>query len=975
MANDDDPRARVIVLSEDTDLHRAAEDLRLSREQLDEAQQIARLGSWEYDFATGRRTWSTQMSRLYGNPAGTPFDLDAFFRRIHPDDLQRMRELMVRTHATKQPIHDHYRIVHDDGSVHTLQLRVRFVVDESGAVTRSIGVVQDITERAAGEEELRRRAVQQAAVANLGQMGLTHTSLASLQWQAVAFVRDVLDADFSHLLQHAGDHFVLVEGAGWDESAVGTMKVALDGTPAGQAFASGSTVLVDDLENDDRFPAKDFLTSAGAQTGVITPIASGGDVEPWGVLAAYSRTRRIFDNNDTNFIRSIATVLAQAIERHRADAELRIRATQQSAIAELGRGALSSLAEETFERACELVATGLGVEYAVFCDLDAEGCVIRHRAGRGNAVFPRELPVAADTQSGLAVLLREPVIVEDYRRETRFRTAREAADVGMISGVAVPVASGPRVYGILAAHSATAHTFTSADVHFIESLANILAEAIERENRRRALVDSEERYRSVVEGASEIIFGVEPDGRIASLNPAFETITGWKSADWIGRQFSDLVEEADRERVEGLFAEMQSTGSQMTTECAITGRERRVLLELNAFSRMRDGAVIGMYGFARDVTEERSAETERRKLELKLEQANRLSSLGRLAATVAHEFNNVLMGIAPFLDVIRRRPSATAEAVEHIARSVTRGKRISHDILRFTQPAEPVLVPVDVDAWIHRVAQEARSLVGIMHGVEVKLEDPLRLLGDACQLHQIFINLILNARDSMPDGGVVVIGARSEDAEARFDFGHVEHPDRFVHFTVTDTGIGMSPETLRHAFEPLFTTKKSGTGLGLAVTHQVVQQHGGEIFIESVAGAGTTFHVFIPMATDLPPAKATPPRVLIVEDDETVATGLACLLELDGMIADVVTSGAEAIESVRTARPTVVLLDVGLPDMHGRKVYGQLAELHPDLPVVFSTGDGDRGSLVDLLQQPHVACLVKPYDVDSLRAALARVLQ
>jgi nitrogen-specific signal transduction histidine kinase/CheY-like chemotaxis protein len=378
--------------------------------------------------------------------------------------------------------------------------------------------------------------------------------------------------------------------------------------------------------------------------------------------------------------------------------------------------------------------------------------------------------------------------------------------------------------------------------------------------------------------------------------------------------------------------------------------------------------------------------SERRKLEARLEQANRLSSLGRLAATVAHEFNNVLMGIAPFVEVVRRAPSAqkVATSLDHIANSVKRGRRITQDILRFTQPAEPVRARVEVESWVHAVAMEARSLLSPIFDIEVDVQ-PLSVEGDANQLHQIFMNLLLNARDAMPGGGTIRIAARREPHDARFSFGAPVDPDRYVHFIISDTGCGMSEETLRHALEPLFTTKKSGTGLGLAVTHQVVLRHGGEIFIESAVGEGTTFHIFLPLAeqpqpavvrtADAEPAGERAPRhILLVEDDSTVAMGLTSLLEFEGFTVSKADTGAAAIAKVHEEAFDAVLLDVGLPDMDGKTVFGRIRDVCPLLPVVFSTGHADRGGLEELLAGRNVSFLLKPYEADSLMDTLAQVM-
>jgi PAS domain S-box-containing protein len=377
--------------------------------------------------------------------------------------------------------------------------------------------------------------------------------------------------------------------------------------------------------------------------------------------------------------------------------------------------------------------------------------------------------------------------------------------------------------------------------------------------------------------------------------------------------------------------------------------------------------------------------TERKKLESRLEQANRISSLGRLAAIVAHEFNNVLMGVAPFVEVIRRNPSPqkVTAALDHIANSVKRGRRITEDILRFTQPAEPNRTRVDLVAWLQATVIELRTLLPATIEIDLAAGELPPVDVDAGQLQQVLVNLAVNARDAMPSGGRIVVAARRDEAGTLYPFGPVREPERFVHLALTDTGAGMSDETVRHVFEPLFTTKRNGTGLGLAVAHQVMQRHGGEIFAESTIGKGTTFHLFLPISgevRELPRQEAPPPeperrrrRLLLVEDDVSVAAGLRTLLEFEGYEVQGAETGAAALEAIRSDPPDVVVLDIGLPDMDGRNVYDALARLAPDVAVVFSTGHGDQTKIKGL-DRPDVRFLQKPYAADTLLKALDDVL-
>lgn len=264
------------------------------------------------------------------------------------------------------------------------------------------------------------------------------------------------------------------------------------------------------------------------------------------------------------------------------------------------------------------------------------------------------------------------------------------------------------------------------------------------------------------------------------------------------------------------------------------------------------GVITQVHGSFQDITDRMAAAEALRLSGKQLERANRLASLGRLAATIAHEFNNVLMGIQPFADVIARTAGSQENLVKaagHITSSVKRGKRITQEILRFSQPAQPVLQPVSLQSWLRELEVEVRPLLpGEITLVVDAGPSPVEVLGDPSQLQQVFVNLLLNAKDAMPNGGRLAVSAMVDSDDAVYPFGYVEQPSRFVRLVVSDTGGGMSSETMEHIFEPLFTTKQTGTGLGLAVTHQVVRGHGGEIFVESEEGHGTSFHLFLPRA-------------------------------------------------------------------------------------------------------------------------------
>ena len=389
--------------------------------------------------------------------------------------------------------------------------------------------------------------------------------------------------------------------------------------------------------------------------------------------------------------------------------------------------------------------------------------------------------------------------------------------------------------------------------------------------------------------------------------------------------------------------------------------------EISCSPIIADDEVLGAVIAFRDVTR-------RNVLERELERAKRLSSIGQLAATIAHEFNNVMMGIAPFADLMRRK-AGSDEAMRamagHVSRAVRRGKQITSEILKFGQVAEPDIHPILVRDLLESSLDELRAIAG--PGVKIALApvgESLAIRADLTQIQQILSNLVANARDAMAERGTIEIDASALDTE-------------YVRISIRDHGAGIDEQLLEAIFEPLFTTKKAGgTGLGLAVVQQLVAKHHARIEVESKVGEGTVFHLDFRRCE--PPGRETGAataargrpvhRIVLIEDDENVSVGLSEVLRMEGIEVQVVTHGAQAEQEVERFQPDAVVLDRGLPDIDGIEVYRRLAARWPDLPVVFSTGHGRPGEIEEMLGLPHVGYLLKPYDVDALLTVLRTVV-
>ncbi len=503
---------------------------------------------------------------------------------------------------------------------------------------------------------------------------------------------------------------------------------------------------------------------------------------------------------------------------------------------------------------------------------------------------------------------------------------------------------------------------------------------------RDALDQLRRRYEMILSCAAEGILGLDVEGRIVFANTAAETMFGWSAEEFANIDTHRQIHHTKPDGTPYPSAEcpmnlMMRDGEtrSVTNEFFWRRNGERFAVEYTCAPIYDGTTIIGGVVTVKDVSEQNL-------LRRQLDQAQRIDSLGRVAATIAHEFNNVLMGIQPFAEVIRRRAGddeRISKAAEQISNSVRRGKRVTEEILRFARPGEPALEVMDMAKWVAAIEPELRSVAG--SSVQLNLvRSPASIFArcDSAQMQQVVTNLVINARDAMPGGGTITLTLATSTRDDNLFIGQSEH-ERFVQLTVRDVGSGIAPEMLEQIFEPLFTTKRSGTGLGLAVARQVVTLHGGFIFAENAPGGGTAFHIFLPRVDEaLSTAAAVAAqktngrirRLLLVEDEVSVAAGLSSLLELEEIAVRVVGLGREVVPAIEEFAPDAVILDLTLPDIDGREVFAQIAARWPDLPVVFSTGHGSEAELAHELARDHVGFLRKPYDVDALMAAIERVL-
>lgn len=506
----------------------------------------------------------------------------------------------------------------------------------------------------------------------------------------------------------------------------------------------------------------------------------------------------------------------------------------------------------------------------------------------------------------------------------------------------------------------------------------------ERERMEEALRRSEEQLRLIAEHTLDLIAVLDTEGTFRYLSPSVEGILGSTPAALTGTRISEAIHPGDRPAMERLLVHPAPMGAIRGTTFRLrhaNGTWRTVEASGRWMTDPSDRhPTIAL--IARDITE-------RLHLEAQLRQSQKMEEIGTLAGGIAHDFNNLLgiiLGHAYLLDKAVPREGRGRESLDAISTTVRRGTGLIRQLLTFARKSEPSFEPVPLGPAVTELAAMLRETLppGITVVTEIDAGLP-PVAADQNQVHQALLNLCLNARDAMPEGGTLTIGA------ARCRTPH--HPEAGEHggrgcvcLSVADTGTGMNEETRSHLFEPFFTTKEhgKGTGLGLAVVYGIVRGHRGHVEVETAPRRGTTFRIHIPAPAESPAVvdrpesreDPSPGTALVVEDEPLLLHLLTTILTEQGWTLHTAQDGVDAVEVFRrhAAGIEIVVSDVGLPRLGGFEAFAEMRRLTPHVHGVFASGYFDP-STERLVGRDGVTALVrKPYRPAEIVEAAERAL-
>ena len=562
---------------------------------------------------------------------------------------------------------------------------------------------------------------------------------------------------------------------------------------------------------------------------------------------------------------------------------------------------------------------------------------------------------------------------------------------GVVALLGAPLRMGGKTIGLLLCEQiGQPREFTLEEQYFATSLADLFSlmwNNAERRRAEKALRESEERFRGTFEQAAVGICHVGADGSFLRVNQKFCEIVGYTQEELQKIRVDELTPVEDREReyhlVTGQFKDLQKTCS-FEKRC-IRKDQTRVWVNLTvSFVSDVKGDAKFFIGIIEDITA-------RKELEAELRQAQKMEAVGLLAGGVAHDFNNVLHAIQGYTSMALLDMKEEEKAYRYIKEAEMAGERATslvRQLLTLSRKKTLQRTAIDVGVLVTNLIRMLSRVLGEHIEVQMDCASDLALVyADPSQVEQILMNLCINARDAMPEGGSIGINVRNATLDKIYVAAHPRcHEGDYVLVSVTDSGEGMPPEVLEHIFEPFFTTKDGihGTGMGLAIVYGIVDQHGGAIDVRSRAGEGTEFHVYLPVAVMAPNAEIPPKilpmkggteTILLAEDDELVRTLNEQVLQTAGYTLVVAKDGEEAIAAFDLHRDTIemALLDVVMPKKNGRVVFDHMKKVKPGLRVLFSSGysfDTLGGVLTGLDHE----MLHKPYTPVDLLSRVREVL-
>lgn len=923
--------------------HRSQASLSESMARTQLLVESSNIGLWDWDLVTNEVYFSPEWKDQLGYSDGELTNQFAEWEsRLHPDDAEATKAAMGEYREGKRSDYEvEFRLRHKDGSWRWIMTRADMVRDPEGHPVRMMGCHVDITGRKQAEDALRESEERFSTIFKAAPGSMMLFSMPEGKTVEV------------------NDNFSIITGYTREE-ALGKSTAEL-GMWADAQARERMLALVKKNGTVSNFEADLRHRSGTIRSGLVSA--------------------HLLEIQGKNYLLG---VFYDITELKRAEKERQV-------IFEIIQGAAVTPDLHEF----------LNLVHAVIGELIyAENCfVMLHDAATDTVDFeywadkydPPPPPKSLGTGFASYVMRTgKPLLLSrETTRNLEKKGKAELIGTDSASWMGVPLKTALRTIGVLAVqHYDIEGIYSERDLEFLASVGSQIALAIERKRADEALRDSEERYRDLVENALDIIYTHDLDGRFTSANKALEEVLGYATAEVPTKNIADIITPESRKPAMELMADLLAGKETSVSEFEVLARDgRRVTLEVNAKVVEQNGVAVGIQGIARDITE-------RKNLEQQFLQSQKMEGIGRLAGGIAHDFNNMLTAINGYSDLALRQLATDVAARKYIGevkKAAERSALLTSQLLAFSRRQVLRNEKIKVNDAITETSSLLKRLISEDIDLATSLNpDAGTIEADPGQLSQVLMNLAINARDAMPEGGKLTIETSNVFVDPEYADSHVGIlPGAYVMISVSDTGTGMTPEVQEQIFEPFFTTKGpgKGTGLGLATVYGIVKQSGGSIFVYSETGLGTSFKIYFPRimsgeeevvlkkktSVSLPWGTET---ILLAEDEDAVRSLSRQLLESCGYKVIEARDGIEALEILEAAAGEIDLLvtDVVMPRMGGRELAEKIGETMPDLPILFTSGYTGDAVIRHGVLGTTLNFVAKPFELDDVARKVREML-
>jgi len=593
----------------------------------------------------------------------------------------------------------------------------------------------------------------------------------------------------------------------------------------------------------------------------------------------------------------------------------------------------------------------------------------------------------------LAYRDKKPFLIDnanDIKNKLSERSSSFITDLGVKAFICVPIIYEEQTEGILAVDNTKSKSQpTQSDLSLLMGIAQQIGISLNNAIAHKKIKESEERFRNLSNNSPDIIYQLDINGKFKYVNPAWEDVLGHNINEIKNKHLSNFIREEDRV----VFVEIL----QNILDDKLTIRDKNFVI-LNNKSLPRyvtftgapdidaEGNVMGVVGTLKDITRLRI-------MEAQLLQASKMEAVGTLTGGIAHDFNNIIQAIMGYNQIMisgRTGNETEISYLKSIGELIQRSRELVGQLMLFGKKVEPLSKTININEEIKSMHNLLTKSIPKMIDIQINLhEDVFPLIADSTQIGQIIMNLVINARDAMGDSGKIIISTNNITLRENTSKAGLNIPaGNYIELTVSDTGSGIEKELIQHIFEPFFTTKEAGkgTGLGLAVVHGIVKNHGGFIYCESAPNEGTTFRILFPATTSgethkineeksvkIPRGKE---KLLVVDDEKSILETVKETLSSYGYKIITAESAEQALDVYHAQKDKIklVLLDLNMPGRGGKKCLIDLLAINDKAKVLMTSGYSTSQQIEDLTKAGAAGFINKPYRPEDLLLSVRKIL-